>query len=89
MNKNLFQFLFLCLLVLACKEKQNPEMMNVVLKKAPELTLAEANRLAGLPYGCIQVEYPNKLGQNLHDSTHIRPPKELHPAFYGCFPLEL
>lgn len=52
---------------------------------AQELTLSQANHLAGLPMKCLQQEYPNKLGQMLVDSTEIKPPKKLHPAFYGCF----
>ncbi|AWA29804.1 DUF2891 domain-containing protein [Flavobacterium magnum] len=50
-----------------------------------ELTLEQANHLATLPIKCLQQEYPNKLGQMLADSTEIRSPKQLHPAFYGCF----
>ncbi|WP_396174398.1 DUF2891 family protein, partial [Flavobacterium sp.] len=50
-----------------------------------ELTLAQANHLASLPLKCLQQEYPNKLGQLLLDSTEIQSPKQLHPAFYGCF----
>lgn len=50
-----------------------------------ELTLEKANHLATLPVKCIQQEYPNKLGQLLNDSSELKPPKVLHPAFYGCF----
>lgn len=50
-----------------------------------ELTLEKANHLATLPIKCLQQEYPNKLGQLLLDSSEIKTPKELHPAFYGCF----
>lgn len=49
------------------------------------LTLEEANRLAALPLKCLQQEYPNKLNQTLADSTELQGPRELHPAFYGCF----
>jgi hypothetical protein len=52
---------------------------------AQELTLQQANHLASLPLKCLQQEYPNKLGQMLLDSTEIQSPKQLHPAFYGCF----
>lgn len=52
---------------------------------AQELTLQQANHLATLPLKCLQQEYPNKLSQLLIDSTEIKSPKELHPAFYGCF----
>jgi len=44
-----------------------------------------AENLARLPLKCIQTEYPNKLNQVLGDSTEYGTPKELHPAFYGCF----
>lgn len=52
---------------------------------AQELTLAQANSLAKLPIKCLQQEYPNKLSQLLADSTELAGPKQLHPAFYGCF----
>ncbi len=50
-----------------------------------ELTIEQANHLASLPIKCLQQEYPNKLNQMLLDSTEIQSPKDLHPAFYGCF----
>jgi hypothetical protein len=49
------------------------------------LNLEEANRLVALPLKCLQMEYPNKLNQTLADETELAGPKELHPAFYGCF----
>jgi hypothetical protein len=52
---------------------------------AQTLTLEKANHLALLPIKCLQQEYPNKVGQLLADSTEIKSPKQLHPAFYGCF----
>lgn len=36
-------------------------------------------------YDCIDQEYPNKLNQVLGDDSYLAPPRELHPAFYGCF----
>lgn len=51
----------------------------------PVLNLEQANRLASLPSACINTEYPNKLGQTLASAEDIKSPKELHPAFYGCF----
>ncbi|MBD0849683.1 DUF2891 domain-containing protein [Maribacter arenosus] len=77
--------LLMLVLMVGCKkgsEQQNTQTNDVV---SPKLNLMQANRLASLPFGCIQTEYPNKLGQTLHDSTHLKNPKTLHPAFYGCF----
>lgn len=54
-------------------------------QQVPSLTPAEASRLAALPLKCLQQEYPNKPGQVLNDSTQLQSPRELHPAFYGCF----
>lgn len=50
-----------------------------------QLSLSDANRLAALPLKCMQQQYPNKTGQLLKDSTEIASPKQMHPAFYGCF----
>lgn len=49
------------------------------------LSLGEAERLAALPLKCLQKEYPNKLNQTLADTSELAGPRELHPAFYGCF----
>tara|TARA_B100000945_G_scaffold115319_1_gene91586 strand:- start:2479 stop:3633 length:1155 start_codon:yes stop_codon:yes gene_type:complete len=48
-------------------------------------TLEEANKLAELPLACVGTQYPNKLSQTLDNAEAIGEPKELHPAFYGCF----
>ncbi|MBT8318764.1 MAG: DUF2891 domain-containing protein, partial [Gramella sp.] len=49
------------------------------------LDVEEANKLVELPLGCIQTEYPNKLGQTLENKESMGEPHELHPAFFGCF----
>lgn len=54
-------------------------------EKVVELNLEQANKLAALPLACINTEYPNKLGQTLGGEEDLKSPKELHPAFYGCF----
>ncbi|MEO1118989.1 MAG: DUF2891 domain-containing protein [Pseudomonadota bacterium] len=45
----------------------------------------EVGRFAQLAMDCIPQEYPNKLNQVLTDATSLRSPKDLHPAFYGCY----
>lgn len=49
------------------------------------LSLEQANQLAELPLKCVEIEYPTKLGQTLISDKGLQAPKELHPAFYGCF----
>ncbi|MGZ5135986.1 MAG: DUF2891 domain-containing protein, partial [Flavitalea sp.] len=50
------------------------------------LTIKGASFLASLPLKCINQEFPNKTSHTSNsDSDHILLPREIHPAFYGCF----
>jgi hypothetical protein len=80
MNKKLALSVLLILFFCECNSPT-----NIIPVEPIQLTLTEATRLAALPLSCMQVEYPNKLNQTLADSTFLKGPKELHPAFYGCF----
>lgn len=42
-------------------------------------------RFAGLALACVHQEYPNKIAHVLTSDADARPPRELTPAFYGCF----
>jgi DUF2891 family protein len=45
-----------------------------------------AERFANLALACIHREYPNKLGHHmLNSNADVKPPRELTPAFYGCY----
>src|SRR5690554_2028172 len=87
-----------CLLLLGCKNEeprstetpgpQESAETPGLLSTQPEpvkFTLDHANALADLPLACINVQYPNKLNQTLATAEEVKEPKELHPAFYGCF----
>jgi len=60
-------------------------LFSVSVSFAQQLTPERANGLAHLPLKCLQQEYPNKLSQLLADASELGTPKQLHPAFYGCF----
>jgi Protein of unknown function (DUF2891) len=50
------------------------------------LTIQGASHLASLPLKCLQQQYPNKINHTASgDSDQVLTPKNLHPAFYGCF----
>lgn len=49
------------------------------------LTKTGAAHLASLPLKCITQEFPYKTGIVYADTSQIRPPRNYHPAFYGCF----
>jgi hypothetical protein len=44
-----------------------------------------AARFTGLALDCVHREYPNKIAHVLQDDRDVLPPRELTPAFYGCF----
>lgn len=46
---------------------------------------AAADRFAGLAMNCIHLEYPNKIAHVLNGDEDVKPPRELTPAFYGCY----
>ena len=74
--------------VLSCEkgnETKIPADIKIEVAKIPSLNINEANRLAKLPLNCIDIEFPNKLGQTIGGIEDLKPPKILHPAFYGCF----
>jgi hypothetical protein len=83
MNK--IYFLIITTLLLACQTDQKSEQMNEKSVEKIKMDFDAASKLIELPLTCATQEYPNKLGQVIADSTHLKQPKELHPAFYGCF----
>jgi Protein of unknown function (DUF2891). len=78
--------LFYIFLFTACTKPANTskEQTNDVIQ-LPTLNLNQAQRLINLPISCVDIEYPNKLGQTIGSEEDLKSPKELHPAFYGCF----
>src|SRR3979409_1135314 len=46
---------------------------------------AQAVRFARLALDCIHQEYPNKIAHSLNSDADVKPPRELTPAFYGCY----
>jgi hypothetical protein len=44
-----------------------------------------AARFAELALACVQKEYPNKIAHVLNGDQDVRPPRELTPAFFGCY----
>ncbi|BDU74175.1 DUF2891 domain-containing protein [Mesoterricola silvestris] len=52
---------------------------------AEGLTRAAASRFAGQVLKSVEREYPNKLDHTMAGVKDVKGPRELHPAFYGCF----
>jgi hypothetical protein len=52
----------------------------------PVETRSEAlERFAELALACVHQEYPNKISHVLQGDAEVRPPRELTPAFHGCY----
>ena len=51
----------------------------------PPLDVRAAERFASLALACVHKEYPNKIGHVLNSDADVKPPRELTPAFYGCY----
>ena len=51
----------------------------------PALDAAAAERFANLALHCVHAEYPNKISHTLGSDADVRPPRELAPAFFGCY----
>ncbi|HTW79237.1 MAG TPA: DUF2891 domain-containing protein [Terracidiphilus sp.] len=44
-----------------------------------------AQRFANLALACVHKEYPNHISHTLNSDADVAPPRELTPAFYGCY----
>ena len=53
--------------------------------QAEEFDARAAAHFARLALDCVHKEYPNKLAHSLNSDADVKPPRELTPAFYGCY----
>ncbi len=72
--------LLLPLLMVACSERTPPAQEEYL-----EINQEKATYLYQFAYACIDKEYPHKTGLVWGDESYLAPPREQHPAFYGCF----
>lgn len=73
--------LLLFLPILAMTQTTKPGTKAVPLSLNP----TEASHFAKLALKCVTKEYPNKPDHVINDTSEVRNPRALHPAFYGCF----
>lgn len=50
-----------------------------------ELTQTLAEQIAGMVLSAVAREYPNKILHALSSDADVAPPRELTPAFFGCY----
>lgn len=49
------------------------------------LDVGSETRFAELALACVHKEYPNKIAHVLNGDDDVKAPRELTPAFYGCY----
>ena len=69
----------LCLLLLASASAKPTAPSDLSLNQT------QASHFARLALKCVRKEFPQKLDHTMNDASEVRTPKQLHPAFYGCF----
>jgi Protein of unknown function (DUF2891) len=52
---------------------------------ASDFDQAQAARFSKMALDCVHKEYPNKIAHSLNSDADVQPPRELTPAFYGCY----
>ena len=52
---------------------------------AADFDAKSAERFANLALACVHKEYPNKIAHVLNGDQDVQPPRQLTPAFYGCY----
>ncbi len=57
----------------------------ILFAAALTLNPEAAERFANLALACVHKEYPNKIAHNLSSDADVKAPRELTPAFYGCY----
>ena len=60
-------------------------MMAGGLMVASDFDQVQAARFAKMALDCVHKEYPNKIAHSLNSDADVRPPRELTPAFFGCY----
>lgn len=55
------------------------------IARAGDLDEVTAARFAQLALDCVHKEYPNKIAHYMQSDADLKPPRELTPAFFGCY----
>ncbi|WP_333802143.1 DUF2891 family protein, partial [Sphingobacterium multivorum] len=83
--KKIIGLLCMSVAFVACQNNSATKVNTSSNDQTLTLDSVQAKHLLSLPLHCIEVEYPNKLGQVLGSDGDLKAPRTLHPIFYGCF----
>jgi hypothetical protein len=60
-------------------------MLTTSTPPPPDFGAEAATRFADLALACVHREFPNKIAHVMNGDADVRPPRELTPAFFGCY----
>ncbi len=63
----------------------SPLFPRVARAEAPAFDAQAAARFADLALACVGKEYPNKIAHVMASDADAKPPRQLYPAFFGCY----
>jgi hypothetical protein len=78
-------FIFVTGLLIIANLALAEEQLMKLPKLGQRLSAIHVEKFAKLTIANIHKQYPNKTGDILAGPEAVKSPKELHPAFYGCF----
>ena len=58
---------------------------SLTLASDPSAEQTYAKVFSNLAMDCVHKEYSNKIAHYMNSDDDLKPPRELYPAFYGCF----
>lgn len=58
---------------------------TIARAQAPSFDAPSAARFADLALACVAKEYPNKIAHVMAGDGDAKPPRQLTPAFFGCY----
>ncbi len=59
--------------------------MTAPTPESSRLDASTAERFSALALACIEREYPNQIAHVMTGDADLAPPRQLTPAFYGCY----
>lgn len=85
MSKLIFAIIFFSSIMTSYSQDFDPDFLKKDSNGNLKLSIKGASHFSSLALKCIHQEFPNKLGHVMAKTDDWQNPKNLHPAFYGCY----
>ena len=85
MNRRTLPFLVLSIVLWGCSSEATLTEKSAPLAYPETIEPELAERFSALALTCVHQEFPNKISRTTDSAEAIGRPKDIFPAFYGCF----